>query len=384
MSSSPCSYFNSNTCRSCALIDQPYKEQLFLKERRLKEVLSQNRIDFSVYAPIVPSDLSLYSRNKAKFVIAGSTQFPLFGFINNNQKAVDISQCPLHDQRLNQIAEITKSLIIKYRINPYNVLEKSGDLKYLLIRVVNNAESLIVRFVVRSKEIVSKLQNLSEELCKIDSRIKIITANIQPTHQAILEGREEILLSGSESVIEELSGFKIQISPQSFSQVTSNVAEKLYKAVATQIKTFQPKLILDLFSGSGCFSIFASNYFETCLGIEISDSAVRDANESAKLNCIKNIRFESKDVLAFLTNFKEDPDLIILNPPRRGLKEEICNELSRIRPKQIIYSSCNSETLATDLKMLKDYEVSLVQPFDMFPMTEHFETLVVCKSIHQF
>ncbi len=372
----PCSYYNKNVCRSCGLIEHSYEEQLKIKLTHLKDIFSKENLSTNGLRPFVPSDTQLSSRNKAKLVVNGSTTEPILGITGSNQETTRIDNCPLHNPKLNAVAQTVTRLIQTYKVSPYDISKRIGELKFLLLRIANETDQILARFVLRSKTEIPKIQKLGAELMLTHKNVALISVNIQPVHQAIIEGPEEIHLLGEPYLIEKLGPYKFATSPQSFSQVTSNVAVKLYTRVSEMIKDNRPGTVLDLFSGSGCFSIFTSPYFKKCIGVEISPSSVNDAQSSLKLNQISNITFLEQDVLPFLKQHKESPDLLIVNPPRRGLKADICNELVRLKPKTIIYSSCNPQTLAQDLKILSDYEILSIEPFDMFPMTEHFEVVV--------
>jgi len=240
---------------------------------------------------------------------------------------------------------------------------------------------MMLRFVLRSHGIIARLEGNLETLRLVAPELKVITVNIQSVHMAIMEGEEEIFLTDQIRLEEQLNEIPLFIRPKSFFQTNPEVAAKLYKTVAKWTDDLEPKTVIDLFCGVGGFALHVANNERNVVGAEIESEAIACAKDSAQLLGIETLTFKALDAVSFSTETSKAPDVVIVNPPRRGLGQELCKWLERVSPSDIIYSSCNSISLARDLEWLKSYECVKVQLFDMFPHTEHYETLVHLKKI---
>lgn len=373
-----CNYYESDTCRSCSWMKVPYKDQIRQKESRVLDTFGKEMLSADRLLPAVTSPVLLGSRNKAKFIVGGYIEYPSLGMATSEQETKDLSACPLHDKGIQNLTTVLKKLITEFRLGPYSISRRKGELKAIIVRVGAGTGNLTVRFVVRSHELRKNIEAASKELIRQVPSVKVGTMNIQPEPAAILEGPEEIVLSKDHFMEERLGDFRISISPQSFSQVSSLVADKLYQTASEIVGGIKPKFMLDLFCGTGCFSLFSAKHSGKVLGVELSASSISDANRSAEWNNLQNLIFEKGDVVQRMNQgFEEKPDLILVNPPRRGLGEELCNMIATQSSQNIIYSSCNVKSLVDDVKRLTNYHIKSAQVFDMFPLTEHFEALIV-------
>lgn len=373
-----CSYYNSETCRSCDLIEINYAEQIKIKERKLS------------HFPLLPAvESSPWNfRNKVKLAVTGTIENPVIGLVgeNNLDEGREILSCPLHHPNLNKTLPTLKEFIIKSKLAPYSIKSKKGELKGIILFHSIKTNETYLRFILRSKEAIDRIKKIIPELQAIHPYLKCITVNIQPIPHAILEGEEEIYLTEEKTISHQIGEYTFTISPRAFIQTNSKIAEELYLTAAEWINALSPKRFLELFSGQGNFSFLASKAFEKGLGIEINPSAVLTANQMAKSLGLDKLEFKASNAQNILEDaIHFSPDLLLVNPPRRGLGSGV--ELVRkIKASSFIYSSCNHETLLSDLKELEDlYDVVRAQIFDMFPQTSHFETLVELRlkeSIH--
>lgn len=370
-----CDYFKNNICRSCSLMELSAAQQLEEKRRLVREALEERGI-FSPVSDCIGSDSAFSSRNKAKLAVGPGT----LGIPKDTFFVSDISACPLLIRRPSSITSILASIkeIVLPQVLPYSIKNRSGELKYCIIRASESTGEVFVRFVVRSKAPEETFKLLARELIALHPEIEVISLNIQAEHKAILEGPEEVYLTEQRCIVDRVDEYSFYLSPQSFSQVTTNVAIKLYRLVAEAAKAAQPNSALDLYCGVGTFGTFISKYSRSVTGVEIVADAIQDAKRSAELNGIKNISFTALDVDAWLEQGGLNcHDFVVVNPPRRGLSEKLISALCQAAPKTLVYSSCNPQTLARDLLALtKRFEIHSIQPLDMFPMQPHVETLV--------
>jgi 23S rRNA (uracil747-C5)-methyltransferase len=266
------------------------------------------------------------------------------------------------------------------QLTPYHIKEKKGELKGLILYYSDESGEMYLRFILRSKESLDRLKKHVHLLTSQFPFIKCLSANIQPIPHAILEGEEEIFLTGSTDITHNLGKISMQLSPQGFVQTNQRVAQSLYETAAGWVKEKNVQKFMELFSGQGAFSFFIEDSVKEALGIEVNPKAVERANISAMKNDCQHLVFKAMDAAMVdheIAEFK--PDLILVNPPRRGLGESVLT-LIKNPPKYLIYSSCSSPSLAKDVTLLSSlYCIEKVQIFDMFPHTPHFETLMLLK-----
>lgn len=289
---------------------------------------------------------------------------------------VSLIECPLYDISMQKTLHTVQEWLRELGIKGYDIRLRKGELKYVLLTKSKSNGSMMLRFVLKSHGIIGRLENGLDDLIKRAPDLKVITANIQPIHMAILEGEEEIFLTEQRRLEERFNGIPLYIRPKSFFQTNPEVAEKLYRTASEWADESKPKILWDLFCGVGGFALHCAVSDRSIVGIEIEPEAIECARDSAALLELKNVRFESLDAASFGASSGEKPDVIIVNPPRRGLGEQLCKWLIRVNADRILYSSCNATSLAKDLESLSGYSVRRVQLFDMFPHTTHYEVLV--------
>lgn len=373
-----CRYFNQGICRSCDLLPMDYPAQISFKENLLKDALKG--IDHPQFETSVASSGQKF-RNKAKFSVTGDVHNPIIGLTGEDQldQGRELLNCPLHVEAINNILPKIKTFITNANLTPYRIDEKKGELKGLILYYSDLSDQGYIRFILRSKESIDRMK---KHLSLIDqSHWKSISVNIQPVPHAILEGPEEIWLTENKTIENKLHDYVFSISPQGFVQTNQEVAGKLYTEASRWMKDLSVERMLELYSGQGPFSFFASDVVKDSLGIEINKEAVETANAHAKKSGKTHLKFMASDASAMEDlSRKFNPELILVNPPRRGLGESV-EILNKVKPKLIIYSSCNYQTLAKDIALLGAYKVERVKMFDMFPHTKHFETLVLLRLV---
>ncbi|MBD3809437.1 MAG: 23S rRNA (uracil(747)-C(5))-methyltransferase RlmC [Sulfuricurvum sp.] len=364
-----CPYFDTHQCRSCSWIDYYYAEQLKLKNDHLHTLLDP-------YAPrdwLKPATSSLKGfRNKAKMVATPTIDGVVLGL----SEEVNLIECPLYDPSMQKVLHTVQEWLRELKIKGYDLKKRKGELKYVLLTRSKWSGTMMLRFVLRSHGIIGRLKKGLDDLLKRSPELKVVTANIQPVHMAILEGDEEIFFTEARRLEERFNGVPLFIRPKSFFQTNPEVAEKLYRTASEWADESKPKILWDLFCGVGGFALHCAAPDRHIVGIEIEAEAIACARDSAAQLEMQTVRFESLDAATFSATAGEKPDLIIVNPPRRGLGEQICKWLTRVGSERILYSSCNAMSLAKDLESLSRYSLKRVQLFDMFPHTAHYEVLV--------
>lgn len=362
-----CSYFDANVCHSCSWIDYFYAEQIKQKEEHLHSLLDP--FHPTEWHKSIPSPLKGF-RNKAKMTASPSPDGVVLG-INEESSLID---CPLYDESMQRTLHTVQTWLRELGIQAYDVRKKKGELKYVLLTRTTSGE-MMLRFVLRSHGIIPRLKNGLGDLMERSSALKVVTANIQSVHMAIMEGEEEVFLTSEIRIKESFNAIPLYIRPKSFFQTNPSVAEKLYRTAADWVNDSKPSRVWDLFCGVGGFALHCAAEGREVIGIEIESEAIKCAQDSASEMGIKSLHFESLDAATFGALAGNKPDVVIVNPPRRGLGEQLCKRLSKVLPERIVYSSCNALTLAKDLEMLPSYRLRRVQIVDMFPHTPHYEVL---------
>ncbi|WP_288144861.1 23S rRNA (uracil(747)-C(5))-methyltransferase RlmC [Hafnia paralvei] len=373
-----CALYQSGTCRSCQWLEMPYSQQIAEKQQQLELLMSDLPVER--WLPSVSSAEQAF-RNKAKMVVSGSVERPLLGMLHRDGAAVDLCECPLYPQSFSAVFDVLKVFIARAGLTPYNVARKRGELKYLLLTESQKNNHLMLRFVLRSDAKIAQLRAALPWLQQQLPQLVVITANIQPVHMAILEGDTEIFLTEQQALEESFNQVPLYIRPQSFFQTNPLVAASLYATARKWVHKLNISSMWDLFCGVGGFGLHCATPEMKLTGIEISAEAIACATRSAQKIGLQNVQFSALDSTRFASAEGEVPELVLVNPPRRGIGAELCEYLGKMAPDYILYSSCNAQTMAQDIARLKNYRIEQVQLFDMFPHTAHYEVLTLL--VHQ-
>lgn len=360
------------TCESCSMINCDYEIGLEDKIDKLQKLFPSCEID----QPIRTLALESY-RNKAKFVIGGTLENPILGIpsINKKFEITSLEDCPIHNDKLNKIALFIKALIPLYKLIPYDIKSKKGEFKYLILTIGKKTNDISIRFGMRSLESYDRVKKMVLKLQNNFFEIKVVSFEVQPKHAAVLEGKT-YFLTDSKFIRHEFNHFNLLSSTTNFFQINSEVAQLLYQNVYDRYKDEDINIAIDLFCGVGGFSQAISRFSRKVIGIELNENAI----ECAKELKTENIDFYCDDAFKFRDYHTEAVDLLIVNPPRRGIGEKFSKLICEIKPKFFVYSSCNPTTLKEDSNILmNDFVLENVIPVDMFALTEHLEVLTFWK-----
>jgi 23S rRNA (uracil747-C5)-methyltransferase len=374
-----CSYYNQGICRSCDLITTDYSAQIRKKEAILLSALKSEGIP-----ELLPTVLSPQKnfRNRAKLVVTGTLEKPVIGLWGEEDldSGRELTECDLHVKKINAILPLIKEFITLAQLRPYEISSRKGELKGIILFHSECSGETYLRFILRSKESIDRIKKHHALLLSEINHLRCISVNIQPIPHALLEGEEEIFITEDHFINNKIGTINFFLDPKAFVQTNQFIAEKLYSYAAQWIKEAGTKNFMELFCGQGAFSFFAAPFINKGMGIEINSDAVAIARDTATRLHLTHLKFKTADagrVLDEMIDFS--PDLLLVNPPRRGIAET-ADLILKTKPSRIIYSSCHSESLAVDIKKLRSsYELKRVQIFDMFPHTSHFETLVELK-----
>lgn len=369
-----CPYFESWRCRSCSELATPYAEQLAAKERRCHEALASHA-GVEWLPPVASAEAGF--RNKAKMVVSGSSEAPVLGILDAQGRGVDLSDCPLYPPALQASFAPLAQFIIRARIAPYDLAARRGELKYLLLTLAEHSGELMLRFVLRSQEPLARIRKFLPELQAGLPQLVVISANLQPEHKAVLEGEQEILLSVQDRLTMRLNGLPLHLRPQSFFQTNDAVAAQLYAQARDWVNELDPIALWDLFCGVGGFALHCANGQRDVTGIELSPEAIASAELSRDELGLANTRFRTLDATDFALGQAQVPELVIVNPPRRGIGDKLARFLDASPARHLIYSSCNADSLARDLAAMPAFRLRRARVLDMFPHSTHYEVLTL-------
>lgn len=380
-----CDYFDAARCRSCALMGVPYAAQLADKQDRCVAALAGS-VPAEVWLPAVSGPESGF-RNKAKLVVGGSAGAVTLGILDDAGHGVDLRQCGLYEPGLAAVLPRIAEFIDEVGLLPYDVPTRQGELKHVIV-THSPAGQLMIRFVLRSRRHETLLRKHLPRLQALVPSAAVVSLNLQPDHKAVLEGDAEIILSEGDSLPMRVNDITLHLRPNSFFQTNTVVAAALYRQAQQWVSQLEPTSIWDLYCGVGGFALHCvdsmSGRGPDVLGIEVSRDAVDSARRSAAERlgggaASRAPRFEVGDATAVATADPSGPDLVIVNPPRRGLSTSLAEWLGQSTVAQVVYSSCNVDSLARDLALMPSLRPRAARLFDMFPQTGHHEVMVLLE-----
>lgn len=366
-----CDYFDRGECRSCTLMGTPYDTQLVAKMEHARALLAAWP-EARWLPPMASKDRGF--RNRAKMVVGGTADNPTLGILDQLQHGVDLTGCGVISDGLRAAFPPIAAFIARSRIVPYDVPSRRGELKQVLLTEAPDG-AMMLRFVLRSTEALGRIRKHLPSLLADLPHLSVVTANLLPEHKAVLEGDEEIALSGGETLAMRLGDLVLHLRPASFFQTNTDIAVGLYTQARDWIDEVAPRSVWDLYCGVGGFALHVAAPGRRVHGVEVSAPAVESARLSASAAGLANVTFAVGDATALSTS--EAPDAIIVNPPRRGLGETLCATMEASSIPTIIYSSCNAVTLARDIAAMPAYAPQHIRLFDMFPQTNHYEVMVL-------
>lgn len=371
-----CEYFEDGRCGSCDEIRRPYPEQLARKVQAVQAELG----DWPTLRWLPPvASMPAGFRGKAKMAISGSVDAPRLGLADARGHDVDLSDCLLYPPALTGAFAPLKDFIRSARITPYDIRARRGELKFILISLAEHSGELMLRLVLRSREALPRIRAALPGLLAALPQLRVVSANLQPLPAALLEGPVEIALTSEQCLRLEVNGLALQLRPGGFFQTNPAIAAALYRQARRWADACDPTRVWDLFCGVGGFALHCANGRRDVLGIEVSEEAIEAARRAALELGDPLLRFEARDAGTLRLPAIGGPDLLVVNPPRRGIGEPLCAAIEAHPPAWLIYSSCNSRSLVADLRRMPGLQPIEAQLLDMFPHTPHAETLVLLR-----
>ncbi len=381
----PCN--ESAECCGCPLIAMKYAEQKTWKRGMVLSELSKypDLAGITVHTMLSPINLIHY-RSTAKLTVAGKFSDPFIGIYRRASHDVyDLEQCPLHHPLINKVVDAVRKGISKCKVPVYNPQSKMGLLRYLVVRVSVSEKKAMVVFVT-AKRSYNEIHHLSRYVQQQVPEIQVMAQNVNSSEGNVIMGQKDYFLTTQHHLVEKIGDISFRISPRSFFQVNNSGAELIYSQVREWAALTGTETVLDMYCGIGGIGMFLSAQAGQVIGVEVVEDAVADAALNAKVNNIRNCRFEAGDAAELLDEMYEDKqrlDVAVLNPPRKGCEQKVLERVAALGPRAIIYVSCSPASLARDLMVLKGlgYVCREIQPVDMFPQTVHVENVARLEKV---
>ena len=371
-------------CGGCEYSGIPYEEQLQKKEKRVAKLLRE----FGKVEPIVGMSYPYYYRNKVHAVYAQKKNGEVIcgTYEKDSHRVVDIESCLLENKGSTAIIRDIRGLLRSFKIKPYNEDTGYGLLRHVLVRHAHATGEVMVVLVLASPVMPSK-NNFVKALRKMHPEITTVVLNINGRNTSMVLGEQEKVLYGKGYIVDELMGMRFRISAKSFYQVNPIQTKHLYQGALDMAGLTGKERVLDAYCGTGTIGMIASRDAKEVTGVELNRDAVRDAITNAKTNQVKNICFVCQDATEYICKAaekKENFDVVLMDPPRAGSTKEFIDSVIALAPERVVYVSCNPQTLARDLKWFRrGYKVEKMRPYDMFPLTDHVECVVLMSRVEK-
>ena len=369
-----CPHFN--LCGGCSKLDISYEDEIKEKEEYIKKLFTS--IGYKKAIEVVKADKPYYYRNKVMMAFKLSKTKKVVSGIyeEHSHKIVPVNDCLIQSEEINKVLKNVNIALSKNKITPF---VNGGFVKHVLVRHAVKTNQIMV-VIVTDSEMFPGRANFVKDLMKLQPNITTIIQNIQPRETSIVLGTKERVLYGKGFIVDELCGLKFKLSARSFFQINPVQTEKLYNIAMEFANLRVGNSIIDAYSGIGTIGMVASKTCGRVLCVENNPDAVNDAKFNAKFNNITNVNFYCEDSTKFINELainKIKVDCVILDPPRTGTTYNFISAIAKMGIKRVVYVSCGPETLIRDLKIFKDfgYEIKNVKCVDMFPKTEHVESV---------
>ena len=360
------------------MAELPYEEQLIRKQEYLDKLLG----NFAEVKGIIYDDEPYHYRNKIQvtFGLDEKHHVIMGNYLAGSHFVVEIDECLICDQTALEILKALKKLVIRYHITVFDEDRSKGCIRHAMVRCNHNNEYMLI--IVTGSPVLKNQKELISSLRKEFPQIKTIIQNINRARTSMILGENEKILYGDGHLIDSLCGKRFRVSASSFYQVNKVMTEVLYQQVIAAACFQGDETIIDAYCGTGTIGLLLADQVKELIGVELNKRAVNDAIKNMKINDIENASFICDDAghyMSELAKMGTQIDAVIMDPPRSGADIKFLRSLVSLKPKKIIYVSCGPESLKANLSYFKkhSYKINSIQPVEMFPFTQHVETVVL-------
>lgn len=373
----PCSIYKE--CGGCQLQHLSYEGQLKAKEKQVRDVLERiGKLENVIVHPVLGMKDPWRYRNKAQ-VPVGEQEGGLIGgfYQQRSHQIIDMKECIIQQEKNDEVVQTVIEICSRYGVRAYDEGRNKGDIRHVMARYGLVTGEVMVVLVTRTNDLPNK-KKIIEEIADRISGIKSIVQNVNSKKTNVIFGDETRVLWGEEVIYDFIGDIKFAISARSFYQVNPEQTKVLYEKALEYADLSGEENVIDAYCGIGTISLFLAQKAKKVFGVEIVPEAIEDAKRNAMLNGISNAEFAVGEAEKVIPKWYEEgnsADVLVVDPPRKGCDEALLNTILQMKPKKVVYVSCNPGTLARDLRILEDggYKTVEVQPVDMFPQTMHVE-----------
>ncbi|AJK64438.1 putative RNA methyltransferase [Bacillus amyloliquefaciens KHG19] len=381
----PCPIYKQ--CGGCQLQHMTYEGQLLFKQKQVKDVLERiGKLDLSnvtVHPTLGMEDPWNY-RNKAQVPVGEREGGLVAGFYQQrSHDIIDMSACLIQQSKNDEAVQAVKDICTSYGVKAYNEERHKGWLRHIMVRYGVVTGEMMIVFITRTSDFPHKAK-IIEDITAQFPHVKSIVQNINPNKTNVIFGNETNVIWGEEYIYDLIGDVKFAISARSFYQVNPEQTKVLYDKALEYAELQGEETVIDAYCGIGTISLFLAKQAKKVYGVEIVPEAIEDAKRNAELNGITNAEFAVGEAETVIPKWYEEgitADTLVVDPPRKGCDEALLRTIIDMKPKRVVYVSCNPGTLARDLRVLEDggYQTLEVQPVDMFPHTNHVECVAVLE-----
>lgn len=381
----PCVYYK--ICGGCQLQHLSYEAQLAMKKSQVIALFKRKAqfLDTVIHDTIGMENPWQY-RNKSQIPVAKNKdgEIELGFYRQRSHDIVDIDQCMIQDKKHDQLMVKLKAFLNQLNISIYNEKTHKGELRHIVLRSGFYSEETMVIFVTNSGQISHK-NKIVEYITSQFPNVVSIKHNINKEKSNVIMGRESITIYGKETIDDQLSEFSFKISDTAFYQINPIQTEKLYNKALEYAQLTGNEIVIDAYCGIGTIGSYMSKSAKHVYGVEVVEQAITNAKENADVNNITNATWVAGKAEEVILNWQQEgikPDVVMVDPPRKGCDETFLDTLSALNPKRIVYISCNPATQVRDVEILKEsgYQLKEITPVDMFPQTTHVETVALLEK----
>lgn len=375
-------------CGGCNIQHMSYEGQLEYKKNRVMDTITRiGKVNGVIIHHTIGMEEPYSYRNKVQLPVGKSSNpnnpVSIGFYAQRSHNIIDMNICHIQDEVADMVIKLTRRWMKKYNIEPYNEEEDTGLVKHIMVRKGFRTGEVMVVLVTKETELPNSEEFTKTILQNIEG-VKSVVQNINPKKTNVILGRKNKTLWGSSYITDYIGEFKFNISPLSFFQINPVQTEKLYDKALEYAALTGEETVFDAYCGTGTISLFLSKKAKKVYGVEIVEDAIKDAIKNAKQNKVENVEFlvgESEKEIPALIEKGIKPDVVLVDPPRKGCHIDLLKAIVKASPKRIVYVSCDPATLARDLGELQKmgYKTIEIQPVDMFPQTAHIESVALVE-----
>ncbi|MBC1651592.1 23S rRNA (uracil(1939)-C(5))-methyltransferase RlmD [Listeria booriae] len=378
----PCLVYSQ--CGGCQLQHLSYDGQLRMKQKQVAQVMKRiGKQDVEVL-PTLGMENPWNYRNKAQVPVGFVNGRLVAGFYQQrSHQIIDMNTCLIQQEENNEVIQTARAIFAKYYVEPYDETTRKGVLRHLMTRFATTTGELMLVIVTTKLNFPNKAEILAELQQSIPELTSLVQ-NVNTANTNVIFGEQTVVLAGREYIMDTIHGISFAISARSFYQVNPEQTEILYAEALKLAGLTGEETVIDAYCGIGSISLCLAKEAKHVYGVEIVPQAIEDARANAKLNKMDNVTFavgKAEEVIPDWFKQGIKADVLVVDPPRKGCDDALLQTILKMKPKRVVYVSCNPATLARDMLVLTEggYEAKMVQPVDMFPQTTHVECVTVLQ-----